>query len=64
MSIPNGAPQSPMWFSLTTVWPTRSSNLTSESPIIVDRRVTDVHLLGCIGRRVVDYHCECPRSAP
>ena len=38
MSIPNGRPQSPMWFSLTTSWPTKSSIRTSASPITVVRR--------------------------
>ena len=38
MSIPNGVPQSPTWFSRMTVWPTNSSMRTSASPMIVVRR--------------------------
>ena len=38
MSMPNGVPQSPMWFSRMTVWPASTSMRTSASPIIVVRR--------------------------
>jgi hypothetical protein len=38
MSIPNGVPQSPMWFWRTTRCPSRSSTRTRESPMIVLRR--------------------------
>ena len=38
MSMPNGVPQSPMWFSRITVWPTNSSRRTSASPMTVVRR--------------------------
>ena len=38
MSIPNGVPQSPMWFSRMTVWPASASMRASASPIIVVRR--------------------------
>ena len=54
MSIPNGRPQSPMWFSRTTSWPT-ALNMRTER--VADHRraqVPDVHLLGHVGSRVVD----------
>ena len=38
MSMPKGAPQSPMWFSRTTLWPTAASSRTRQSPMIVERR--------------------------
>ena len=38
MSMPKGVPQSPMWFSRSTVWPTNPSTRASASPISVLRR--------------------------
>ncbi len=38
MSMPNGVPQSPMWFWRITVSPRDSKMRTSESPITVERR--------------------------
>ena len=38
MWIPNGRPQSPMWFSRTTSWPRKSRSRTSASPMTVVRR--------------------------
>ena len=54
MSIPNGRPQSPMWFSRTTSWPTDVEHADER---VADHRraeVPDVHLLGDVRRRVVD----------
>ena len=55
MSIPNGVPQSPMWFWRMTVWPRHSSNARER---IADHRaaeMTDVHLLRDVRVRVVDH---------
>ena len=54
MSMPNGVPQSPMWFCRMTWWPRRSS--VRAEGVADDRRaqVADVHLLGHVGRGVVD----------
>ena len=53
-ACPNGVPQSPTWFSRITVWPT---NFEHAHQSVADHRgaqVADVHLLGDVGRRVVD----------
>ena len=52
--MPNGVPQSPMWFCRMTVWPRCSSTRARASPTTVRAEVTDVHLLGDVGRGVVD----------
>ncbi len=61
MSMPNGVPQSPMWFSRTTSCPTNVQR--PHQAVADDRRaqVADVHLLGDVGRRVVDHE---PLGAP
>ena len=54
MSMPNGVPQSPMWFCRMTSWP---SELEQPRERVADDRraqVADVHLLGDVRRRVVD----------
>ena len=54
MSIPNGRPQSPMWFSRHDVVP---DGVEHPHEGVADRRraeVPDVHLLGDVRRRVVD----------
>ena len=56
MSMPKGVPQSPMWFSRATSWPT---NVEHPAERVADDRgpeVADVHLLGHVGGRVVDDH--------
>ena len=54
MSMPNGVPQSPMWFSRMTSWPTELEHAHQASPMTVRAQVADVHLLGDVRRRVVD----------
>ena len=52
--MPNGRPQSPMWFSRITSWP---EELVQPDQRIADHgrtEVTDVHLLGDVRRRIVD----------
>ena len=54
ISIPNGRPQSPMWFSRMTSCPSEHEHPHQR---VADHRrpqVADVHLLGDVGRRVVD----------
>ena len=56
ISMPKGVPQSPMWFSRRTSWPRKPRTRASASPMSVRAQVADVHLLGHVGRRVVDDH--------
>ena len=62
--MPNGVPQSPMWFSRMTSWP---DELEQSHQAVADHRraeVADVHLLRDVGRRVVDHRPLGLRGAP
>ena len=49
MSMPNGVPQSPMWFSRITSWPRNVSIRTSASPMTVVRRCPTCISLATLG---------------
>ena len=63
MWIPNGRPQSPMWFSRTTSWPRKSSIRHERVADDGGAEVPDVHLLGDVRRRVVDDDALRPAAA-
>ena len=49
MSMPNGVPQSPRWFSRRTRWPAASSIRQRASPMIVERRLPTCISLATFG---------------
>ena len=54
MSIPNGVPQSPTWFCRTTRVPEVLQRARQRVADDRGAQVPDVHLLGHVGRGVVD----------